>query len=321
MRIRGTPLLPLALAALLPLGGAAEPAPEQKPQSIGLVEKAGAHLAQLDVTVSGPRDAASRLTPADFEVWVARQRIETFNLDAVCSAADASPAPGAVAPRPVNFLFYFDQRHLSPPGRRRALEAARTMAPRLIANGSRGMVVSSARRLRVFAELTSNTEEILNALAAVEKDPEQNDPSVTREELRVAEMESTLIRQREEIKVGSDVIKAATAGSDGMDSARQGANTLGSNVRWQRLFWSASPGRDGKESPGDRTQLFAAVNDNAWAELASLARQFERDRTRRPRPTSGASPRPSSASRRRSRPRSSSTSPTRPGGTRGRTSA
>ncbi|MBZ5637849.1 MAG: hypothetical protein LAO51_03730 [Acidobacteriia bacterium] len=163
---------------------------EQKPKDLGLVEKTGAHLGQLEITVTGPRDIASRLTAADFEVQVGKRSIETFHLDSMC-AADSS----STLARPANYLFYFDQQHLTPTGRRRALDVVREMIPRLILDGSRGMVVSSARTLKVFTQFTPRAELILKALRDMEVDPDQVDASPLREEGRVDEIESDIERE------------------------------------------------------------------------------------------------------------------------------
>ncbi|MBZ5641071.1 MAG: hypothetical protein LAO51_20210 [Acidobacteriia bacterium] len=160
---------------------------ERTPKNPGLVEKAGAHLGQFDVTVTGPRDAASRLTPGDFEVQVGKLWLTTFQLDPMC-AADTSHA----TTRPASYLFYFDQRHLTQVGRRRAIEVLREMVPRLIVDGSRGMVVSNAKTLRVYTTFTSRTEVILRAIAELEHDPDQVDSSPLLEEMRVAEVQAAI---------------------------------------------------------------------------------------------------------------------------------
>ncbi len=178
-----------AIAALAPLAGlSAEKPAAEEPRKIGLLEKAGAHLVQVDLTVRGPREAASRIQADDVQIKVAGKQIERFQLDSLCEAES----------RPASFLIYFDQRHLTPVGRRRALRTARDMVPRLIVNGNRGMVVSSAEKLRVFANLTSEVEAILEALGEVEVDPEQNDSTAAREDQLVAELKNRLERARSE---------------------------------------------------------------------------------------------------------------------------
>ncbi len=55
------------LAALLPLGLAlrAENPPKEEPRKSGIVETTSTRLAQLDVTVSGPKDQVENLTKDD----------------------------------------------------------------------------------------------------------------------------------------------------------------------------------------------------------------------------------------------------------------
>jgi hypothetical protein len=177
------PALGLALAAT----------DEHKPKDTGLVEKAGAHLGQIDVAVTGPRDAASRLTSSDFEVRVGKQWLKALQLDAMC-ASDTSTTTA----RPASYLFYFDQRHLTTSGRRRALEVLREMVPLLIVGGSRGMLVSSAKALKVYTTFTSSPEEVLKALEELEHDPEQVDSTPLFEEMRVEEVKAVVGEADEE---------------------------------------------------------------------------------------------------------------------------
>jgi hypothetical protein len=188
----------LGFAVLCPaLGLTLVGADEHKPKDAGLVETAGAHLGQIDVTVTGPRDAASHLTPSDFDIQVGKQWLKTFHLDRAC-ADDSSSATS----RPASYVFYFDQRHLTPSGRRRAIEVLREMVPRLIVNGSRGMVVSSAKTLKVFATFTPRREEILSALEKIESDPSQVDPLPVEEEARVDEIRTAVQEERAEQSKG-----------------------------------------------------------------------------------------------------------------------
>ncbi|MBZ5640585.1 MAG: hypothetical protein LAO51_17750, partial [Acidobacteriia bacterium] len=175
----------VAMATVLSALCAAEV--KDKPKDLGLVEKAGTHLGQLEITVTGPRETASRLTAADFEVQVGKQSIENFHLDPLCVAD-----PSTTLARPASYVFYFDQRHLTPSGRQRALAVVREMVSRLILDGSRGMVVSSAKKLKVFTQFTSRPEEILKAIEDLEHDPDQVDPSPIEEEMRVEEIRSAI---------------------------------------------------------------------------------------------------------------------------------
>jgi hypothetical protein len=279
VQVRRQAALSLALALLPSPGVSAEDRPRHREtRSIGLVESAGARLAQLDVIVTGPRDAASALVPGDFDVSVGGRKIEAFELDRACAAASTAKDPRPAAARAASYLFYFDQRHLTPAGRRRALQAARDIVPRLIAGGSRGMLVSSARTLRAFTELTSRPDEILDGLEEIEKDPWQTDPSAVQEELRIAEVEATLMEEREATKGRSDVQKYA-AGSpvtliDVGQVPRSGATP--SVTHGSHGGPLSYPGLAG-EPTASGVGSFEAVADAGWARAASLARQYARD--------------------------------------------
>lgn len=56
----------IVAAALAAAALAADP--QETPKDVGLVERASTRLAQLDVTVSGPKGGISGLTAADFEI-------------------------------------------------------------------------------------------------------------------------------------------------------------------------------------------------------------------------------------------------------------
>ena len=100
---------------------------------------------------------------------------------------DAPPAV-QVKTRPATFLFYFDQPHLTQAGRARAIGMAREMAPKLIRDGNRGIVVSDARRLEIREGPTTDAARIVAALDRLEKDPAQWDSYAFEEDSRVAEV-------------------------------------------------------------------------------------------------------------------------------------
>jgi hypothetical protein len=186
------PVLSLALAG----------ASEQTPKKSDLVETAGAHLGQIEVLVTGPREAASRLTESDFKVKVGGQAITSFRLDAMCAAEGASAVP-----RSASIVFYFDQRHLTTTGRRRAIEVVREMVPRLVVDGNRAMVVSSAGTLKIVTPFTSRGEGILAALAKLENDPEQVDVSAYTEELQVERLGREIDKERADREAGDGLRK------------------------------------------------------------------------------------------------------------------
>ncbi len=191
----------LALAAQMGPTRAAEPAAEAKPKNLGLVEKAGAHLGQLDITVTGPPEILDTLTRQDFDVYLGSRELTDFVLDKMCPTATAVQPPtasgsrgednprGEARPNPATFLFYFDQPELTFAGRQRSLELARQLVRKLIVGGNRAMILSNARRLVTFAELTSDPQKLLDGLDWLDKDPVQWDMAPNSEEDKIRELE------------------------------------------------------------------------------------------------------------------------------------
>ncbi|MCP3980110.1 MAG: hypothetical protein GY716_12460 [bacterium] len=186
-----------------------EPTDEGAPREIGLTERAGRRLAQLDVTVRGKSKAIAELTRDDFELVVGGKFIDDFLVDNLCSlpaeppkkAKPSMPAdtekaeepPRATPPRPTTtYLFYFDQGHLTMEGRVNSFETARGLIPRLIRDGNRGMIVSAGKRLRTFADLTGDPEVLLAALDEIEGDNEQFDSYAEQEAYRLRDVVETL---------------------------------------------------------------------------------------------------------------------------------
>jgi VWFA-related protein len=201
----------LSIALGAPLGAAPESEP---PKDVGLMERTSARLAQIDVTVSGPKDAIAGLTAADFEVRLNDKLVRNVIVDALCSETGASraaatpaptDAPAAEAPATassppavpavpserastVSYLLYFDQPHLTQAGRRASIDAAREMMPKLMAGGNRAMVVSNAKSLKVLVPLTEDESKIDAALATMIGDVTDFDPFAMTEENRLAEV-------------------------------------------------------------------------------------------------------------------------------------
>jgi VWFA-related protein len=180
--------LPLALAAAVAAGStSAQEDGRDTPHPTGLVEEAETRLAQLDVTVTGPRDVVSDLGPSDFKLKVHMRWLEEFEVDRSCATsaqAGAAAAREAVSP-PVSYVFYFDQPHLTLPGRARALDIARDLVPRLVAHGDRVMIVSNAARLAVIEEFTGDATRLLDALERLEHLRTQWDFYATQEDSRI----------------------------------------------------------------------------------------------------------------------------------------
>lgn len=190
MRKASRTLVPASMALLL-LGAvpiivpqdAPSTTDEPRPRKIGLEERAGTRLAQLDITVIGSAEAITRLTPEDFKVKIHFRRITEFQFDRLCTPrvpdrkekkSEAEETSIAAAPGPAaSYLFYFDQAFLTMEGRLRSLEVARTLVDRLITDTSRGMIVSNARRTEIVQRLTSDRELLKSKLQQVENDRDQ----------------------------------------------------------------------------------------------------------------------------------------------------
>lgn len=202
-------IVPVAGGALLcaVLLHAQEPAND--PKDLGLTERASTRLAQLDVTVTGPEEAISRLTADDFELVVGGRPYDEFLVDSICPppgepppATQIATAPAANEPtatpaptprrRPSNFLFYFDQHNLTAEGRAQAILTARDLVDELVVEGNRAMVVSSGEETVVFAELTGDRAALREAIKAVERDRKQWDTWAELEDMRVREVLSVL---------------------------------------------------------------------------------------------------------------------------------
>ena len=196
--------------ALLTLGAALAAAalaadPQETPKDVGLVERASTRLAQLDVTVSGPKGGISGLTAADFEVRLNHKLVPNLLVDDLCVAqpvARGEAPPGAPAETPAEaqapaeppkanvatYLLYFDMPHLTQSGRQGAIAAAREMLPKLLAGGQRAMIVASARDLKTVVPLTSNAAQLETALAMLVNDQSTFDPFASLEENRMADI-------------------------------------------------------------------------------------------------------------------------------------
>ena len=174
-----------AAATLAALALAADP--PETPKDVGLVEQASTRLAQLDVTVSGPKGALSGLTAADFEVRLNDKIIPNLLIDDLCvagpvargAAAPQAPAEASTGAKPeteagkpsvATYLLYFDMPHLTQSGRRGAIDAAREMLPKLLAGGQRAMIVASAANLKTVVPLTSDLAQLEAALVKMIND-------------------------------------------------------------------------------------------------------------------------------------------------------
>mgnify|MGYP001029080306 CR=1 FL=1 len=201
MRKPVVPILLLTLAFSFPqVPGGKEPEPE-RPADSGFVEKAGTHLGQIDVSLSGDPAVLDSRRAEDFEVRVLQRIVEGAIVDRVCAPDDSRPQalappgiPASASPsiesrtRPATHLFYFDQPHLTMAGRQRAIDLAREMIPGLVRDGNRGILVSDGQRFETLAGPTSDAAELVAALDRLENDPTQWDSFSYLEESRVSEV-------------------------------------------------------------------------------------------------------------------------------------
>ena len=188
-------LICLSLLAAAPqLAWADENGEAEQPRQIGLVERAGKRLAQLDISVSGPPELVATLTADDFRIKINFKRLKDFQLDRLCGVPEgetsADPTTPAVASASLRatYLFYIDQPHLTMAGRQAALDLTRKLIDELLDGTSQAMIVSNARRLTVIEPLTTDRERLLDAVERLEHDRDQWDFAAEQETSRVAEV-------------------------------------------------------------------------------------------------------------------------------------
>ena len=197
----------IALTATL-AGGAPVAQDAEKPKDVGLTERASTRLAQLDVTVSGPKDAIDGLGVGDFEVRLNDKLVSGLIVDDLCApkgdapaaaaAAAATPSAGTAPQGPTaSYLLYFDMPHLTQGGRRGAIDAARAMLPKLLAGGKQAMLVVNASSLKTLVPLTGDVKSLEQSLDRMINDSNLFDTYAATEDKRLADI-------RTEMKVNVD---------------------------------------------------------------------------------------------------------------------
>ena len=176
-----------ALALVVGAWAPAGRAQDEEPLATGLVERAGEHLTQLDVSFIPKKKGEAELPvlgPEDFDLVINTRRIPIVFADRICRAmptrpVESTPAPGASAAaaspapvRPSTFVFYLEHKLLTMSGQSTAFEMAEHLVRRLIGSGNRGMVVSSGARI-VQSPLTDDPELLLATLRDARKDVSQ----------------------------------------------------------------------------------------------------------------------------------------------------
>ena len=183
-------LVPASMALML-LGAVPTVAPQDAPsrtddpapREIGLEERAGTRLAQLDITVIGPAEAITQLDPDDFKVKIHFRRITDFQLDRLCTprppdrkekkneveVTDVAAAPGPSA----SYLFYFDQAFLTMEGRLRSLQVARSLVDRLITDtswlGSKGLTIQPVAPAALPRSFLSSLDSVVSVRMGVKR--------------------------------------------------------------------------------------------------------------------------------------------------------
>ncbi len=220
MSLRRLIIVALVLSAGLGLRGAAQEDSGRKrgaddPQTIGLLERSGRRLAQVDITVVGPPSIAANLRVEDLRIKVGQHRIREFILDRYCTTDNAAttlagstrqekvddggevvPGPGDAAidaahPRS-KYMLYFDQPQLTLGGRQNAITLSRQLLRDLLHEGDQAMIVSNANELLVVEPMTDDIELLVAALDRLENDRTQWDTFATQEDSRVADVIDTL---------------------------------------------------------------------------------------------------------------------------------
>ena len=160
------------------LGGTA---PAESPVASTLEEQVESRLVQLDVPVDGEPDAVGSLTSGDFSLTVGGTQIKEFFVDRLCEGQN--PLGAASSSR--SFLFFFDQPHLTPSGRSNALSKSRELVDRLVVQGARATIVSSANKLKTIVPLTSDRSALLQGLDRLRVDSTQWDVYAAQEPSRI----------------------------------------------------------------------------------------------------------------------------------------
>jgi len=182
----------------------------EEPRSIDMIESTGTRLAQLDVTVRGPKGFVSDLRADEFELRVGGKYIENFIVDQVCrpepvvydnepappespggdQEASITATPGITTPRgaPATYIFFFDQPHLKMAGRQESIDLAYELIPGLMDGHARAMIVSNARKLKVVQEMTSDPEKLQAGLDELQRDREQWSTWSMEEDFRLDEV-------------------------------------------------------------------------------------------------------------------------------------
>lgn len=235
----------------------------EPPRKLDRIEQVTRQLAQIDVTVTGPRETASRLLANDFVLTVGGKTISEFTLDAACpaSAPGAASAPPPAA-RPATYLFYFDQTQMTAQGRMRAIALSRELLPALVTGESRASIVSNGRGLLTYSAPTGDLAALRAALERMEKEGPGLDPSAIDEAGRVAEIERLVREETADVAWQFHDLRAYAANAPGGQANR---DALASSVEEIR-----------GDTSGAKNAVLAQVRDFQREEQARARTSFER---------------------------------------------
>jgi VWFA-related protein len=173
---------------IAPLVLAQQHDPEQEPIESGIVERTRQRLVQLDVSFSPKKKAAGatvpELTPADFHLVVNARPVRIEHADRICNVTrqeslvevrveETDPAKSVPVPGPrATFIFYIEHTLLTMLGQNIALEMVERLVPELVADGNRGMIVSSGGKV-IQSEFSEDPDDLLAMIRSIRKDTKQ----------------------------------------------------------------------------------------------------------------------------------------------------
>ncbi len=267
----------VATAAALSVLCAAEVA--DKPKDIGLVEKAGTRLVQIDLSVSKRDGSPVDIQPTDLEVRVGKSLIRNFSLDRVCSSTETtgnSIRSPAGTPTIASYLFYFDESQLTYAGRARAIDVARELVRTLIVGGNRGMVISNGRDLLALSSLTNDSRELLAAIDRLQRDTSRQERFAEEESARVAGLEAATRAGALEAKEQDSAYKNIRSVEE------EGLNCQGPNRDPLCQFkGSAAFDKDNRVRTAGADRTASLFTRGTWRAVEGLAKDLQRQEMRR----------------------------------------
>ncbi len=273
----------LAAVALLATIGVAKE--KEKPKDLGLVEKAGTRLVQIDLSVTRRDGSPVDVQPGDLEVKVGKTLVRDFTLDRICSPA-APTAPATVASAPAStpaiasYLFYFDEPHMTYAGRDRALDVARELVRTLVVGGNRGIVISNGRDLVAFSGLTDDSGKLLAALDRLQLDTSRQDNYAELERVRAGGLEQAASDEARQSRSDEAAYERATGG---YSERVQGVtpNNAPRSMRPKTIIHVGDMQKAGdpREQSGYESQRSSTAS--TWYVLEDMAKELQRDEMHR----------------------------------------